>query len=40
MGKLVAIGDKLIELAKSEKEIVKIDEDLRKEIETLIAELE
>ncbi|MDR2039342.1 MAG: hypothetical protein LBQ60_15570 [Bacteroidales bacterium] len=39
MEKLVAIGNKLIELAKSEKEMVTIDRDLRKSIENLINEL-
>ena len=39
MGKLVAIGYKLIELAKSEKEVVKFDAKLQKEIEDLINEL-
>ena len=39
MGKLVAIGDKLIELAKSNKEMVKFDEQLQKEINDLIDEL-
>ena len=39
MGKLVAIGYKLIELAKSNKEAVKFDDKLRKEIEELIEKL-
>ena len=39
MIKLVDIGNKLIELAKSKKEIVKIDEKLEKEIKELIEEL-
>jgi len=38
MGKLVDIGEKLIELAKPKKEIVKIDKKLQKEIEELIDE--
>ena len=36
MSKLVAIGNKLIELAQSEKEIVKFDDELKKEITELI----
>ena len=39
MNKLVAVGNKLIELAKSNKEIVKFDDKLQKEIEELIDEL-
>ena len=39
MGKLVAIGEELIELATSKKEIVKIDEKLQQKIEKLIDEL-
>jgi len=39
MNKLVNMGYKLIELTKSEKEIVKIDEELQKEMEELIDEL-
>jgi hypothetical protein len=39
MEKLVAIGNKLIEFAKSTKEIVKFDDKLQKEIEELIDEL-
>jgi len=39
MEKLVDIGNKLIELAKSEREVVKFDEKLQKEIEELIDDL-
>jgi len=39
MGKLVAIGNKLIELTVSNKELVKFDDKLQKEIEELIDEL-
>ncbi|MDR2039346.1 MAG: hypothetical protein LBQ60_15590 [Bacteroidales bacterium] len=39
MEKLVAIGDKLIELVKSEKEMVAVDIELQKSIEDLINEL-
>jgi len=39
MDKLVDIGNKLIELVKSSKEKVEIDNELQKEIETLIKEL-
>lgn len=39
MGKLVAIGEQLIELAKSKKEKVSIDEDMRKSMEALTKEL-
>ena len=39
MSKLVAVGNKLIELAKSKKDIVKIDEMFQREIEDLIDEL-
>ena len=39
MNKLVAIGNKLIELAKSNKELVKFDNELQKDIERLIEEL-
>jgi len=39
MEKLVDIGNQLIELVKSGKEKVKIDNELQKEIETLIKEL-
>ena len=40
MDRLVAIGNKLIELAKSDARVVKFDDALRKEISELIAELE
>lgn len=39
MNKLVAIGNQLIELAKSKEEIVKVDDELKKNIEKLIYEL-
>lgn len=40
MDRLVAIGNKLIELAKSDARVVKFDDTLRKEINELITELE
>jgi hypothetical protein len=39
MRKLVDIGEKLVELAKSNKEVVRIDKKLQKEIEKLIEKL-